>query len=98
MVSESFASEFMCSTCKRTTPHVATYAGRILVSVVCTVCGNNTHVARPSLRDEYMEDLRLRLASKPHRVIQRFRQHPARFLTSLPLALLRQPSKRLLGR
>ncbi len=88
-------TELMCSICGRATEQEIAYAGRLMVSARCLTCGNEIHVARESLPEEYKDDLLDRLRSKPHRLAHRLRKHPWRVLRSLPGAIVRQPYKLL---
>lgn len=93
MDTERFTTDLMCSVCGRITLQEATYAGRLLSRITCTHCGNVVHVNPDAFEEAYIEDLKLRLRSKPHRMLQRAAKHPLRFVGALPGAALRQPAK-----
>lgn len=86
-------TELLCSVCGRETIQDITYAGRLMTHARCSYCGTVVHFGRPSLHDDYLQDLRQRLQSKPRRLLHRATKHPLRFLRSLPAAIVRQPAK-----
>ncbi|PRX48511.1 hypothetical protein B0I33_104328 [Prauserella shujinwangii] len=77
-----------CHRCGRETRHELAYAGRLLVVTTCTRCGNG--IGR-DVRRRYLADLRQRVASKPGRMLRRFRRHPVGFTTSLPRTTVLKP-------
>lgn len=86
-------ADLECEVCGRATEHELRYAGRLLESTECTVCGTHTEVPGRVLLPDYVHDLEQRLASKPARMWRRVRREPTRFLRTLPAAVLRQPAK-----
>ena len=51
------------------------------------------HVNPSPFKNSYIEDLKLRLRSKPRRMVRRAAKRPLRFVCALPVATLRQPVK-----
>lgn len=92
MVSVEHAN-LACETCDRETEHELHYAGRLLESTRCTVCGTHLEISHRALLPAYLLDLEQRVASKPRRMLRRVRQDPVGYLRSLPAAILRQPGK-----
>ncbi|WP_243658879.1 hypothetical protein [Tamaricihabitans halophyticus] len=70
------------------TTHELAYAGRLLVSSTCQECG---HTIERDVRDQYVADLRHRMASKPRRMLRRFRRRPWSYAWSLPKAAAAKP-------
>lgn len=93
MATDSEQSELMCSVCGRDTLQLANYAGRLLTHVTCTECGTVVRFEPGRLKDEYVADLRMRLRTKPARLLRRASKHPLTFVRALPGAILRQPAK-----
>ncbi|MGW3963579.1 hypothetical protein ACWED2_27440 [Amycolatopsis sp. NPDC005003] len=77
-----------CSRCGTETAHDLAYAGRLLVKITCTRCGKTIERDR---RAEYLADLGQRVATKPKRMVKRFRRHPLGFVGSLPKTLAAKP-------
>jgi len=77
-----------CPKCGTETPHELAYAGRLLVVTTCTRCGRTIE---RDVRARYLADLRQRLASKPQRMLRRFRKHPLGFTSSLPKTVPSKP-------
>jgi hypothetical protein len=77
-----------CPRCGQETRHELAYAGRLLVVTTCTRC---EHSIERDVRARYVADLRQRLASKPGRMLRRFRRHPLTFTTSLPRTVPSKP-------
>lgn len=86
-------AELRCESCRRVTDHDLRYAGRLLESVRCTVCGSQVELSQRALLPAYVQDLEQRLASKPRRMLHRASKDPVAFALSLPLAIARQPVK-----
>ncbi|HEX2806694.1 MAG TPA: hypothetical protein VHN80_11045 [Kineosporiaceae bacterium] len=85
-----------CVACGQECPHELVLVGRLLHSTRCSACG---HVVRHEQRDlmsAYLRDLEHRVLTKPQRMVRRALSEPRTFVTTLPLALARQPGK-LLG-
>jgi hypothetical protein len=78
----------LCESCRQETAHRLAYAGRLLVVTECLRCG---HTVRRDVRCRYLADLRQRVATKPARMLRRFRRHPVRFASSLPRTTVRKP-------
>lgn len=82
-----------CSSCGQEAEHELRYAGRLVAATRCAACG---HVVRHEQRDlaaTYLRDLEHRLTTKPARLLRQASTDPARFLSSLPASLARQPVK-----
>ncbi|MQA10614.1 MAG: hypothetical protein GEU98_19085 [Pseudonocardiaceae bacterium] len=77
-----------CQRCGADSTHELAYAGRLLVTSTCTECG---HTIERDVRDRYVADLRHRVASKPRRMLRRFRRHPVSYACSLPRAVASKP-------
>lgn len=82
-----------CEVCERATEHELHYAGRLLESVRCTVCGTHIELSARALLPSYVVDLERRVASKPRRMLRRARLDPVGFARALPASLMRQPAK-----
>jgi hypothetical protein len=78
----------LCESCGQQTSHRLSYAGRLLVVTECERCH---HTVERDIRRRYLADLRQRVATKPIRMLRRFRKHPLDFATSLPRTALRKP-------
>ncbi|GLY70628.1 hypothetical protein [Amycolatopsis taiwanensis] len=81
-------ADLTCSRCGKETRHELAYAGRLLAAITCTECGK---VIERDLRARYLTDLRQRLATKPKRMLRRFRKDPLRFASSLPKTVPAKP-------
>ncbi|MGC7095322.1 hypothetical protein ACPZ19_11695 [Amycolatopsis lurida] len=77
-----------CPRCHTETRHDVVYAGRLVVAVTCTECGESLE---RDIRSLYLADLRQRVATKPKRMLRRFRKHPLRFARSLPKTVPAKP-------
>jgi len=86
-------SELECEHCGRVTEHELHYAGRLLESVRCTVCGHQMALSHRALVPAYLHDLERRVASKPQRMRRRAELDPRGFWSGLPAAIVRQPRK-----
>ena len=86
-------SELRCESCELVTEHELHYAGRLLESVRCSNCGHQVVLRHQALLPAYLHDLEQRVASKPQRMYLRAVRDPRGFLSGLPLALARQPTK-----
>ncbi len=86
-------SELACDRCDQVTEHELHYAGRLLESVRCTRCGHRVMLSHQALLPAYLHDLEHRVASKPQRMLRRAARDPRGFLTGLPRAVVRQPTK-----
>ena len=81
-------SNLRCTVCDREAEHEVVYAGRFVTQIVCTHCGA---VTRLDVSEDYLPDLRDRVATKPRRLASVFRDHPLSSTTSLPGRLLSKP-------
>ena len=86
-------SDLACERCDLVTEHELHYAGRLLESVRCTRCGHRVMLSHQALLPAYLHDLEHRVVSKPQRMYRRAAHDPRGFLTGLPFALARQPTK-----
>jgi hypothetical protein len=86
-------ADLACETCGEIREHELHYAGRLLESTRCTVCGTEVEVTPRAMVPAYLRDLEQRVASKPRRMMRRAARDPVGFATSLPGAILRQPVK-----
>lgn len=77
-----------CPHCGRPTEHELRYAGRLLVSSGCTVCGRSIDL---DVRRRYVADLAGRIRSKPRRLVRRLRRHPVAFSAGLPRSTAAKP-------
>lgn len=91
-MSDEYADLF-CETCGEVTDHDLRYAGRLLESTRCTVCGSHLELSQRALIPAYVHDLEQRLASKPRRMWHRAAPDPVGYARGLPRAVLRQPAK-----
>lgn len=82
-----------CGNCGRESTHELDYAGRILASTKCQVCGYTIRHPRDDLGPAYRHDLEQRVASKPYRMLRRLRRHPVKFVLGLPSAVVSKPRK-----
>lgn len=86
-------AELTCETCQRSTTHELHYAGRLLESTRCSVCGTHLEISHRALLPAYVMDLEQRVVSKPRRMWQRAVRDPLAYARSLPAAIARQPAK-----
>lgn len=86
-------AELRCEVCGRVTDHELHYAGRLLESVRCTVCGTQLGLRQRALLPAYVHDLEHRVVSKPGRMLRRVAHDPLGYTVRLPAAVLRQPGK-----
>jgi hypothetical protein len=86
-------SELRCESCELVTEHELHYAGRLLESVRCTVCGHRVVLSHHALLPAYLHDLEHRVVSKPQRMLRRASEDPRGFLVTLPFAVVRQGPK-----
>jgi hypothetical protein len=86
-------SDLSCERCDLVTEHELHYAGRLLESVRCTRCGHRVTLSHQALLPAYLHDLEQRVVSKPQRMYRRAAHDPRGFLTGLPRAVVRQPTK-----
>lgn len=90
---ETELADLLCSACGRITEHDVVYAGRLLLHTECHRCHHIVRYPHESLPEEYLEDLKDRVRTKPRRLLRRANRHPRSFLAGLPGAVLRQPRK-----
>jgi hypothetical protein len=86
-------ADLMCETCNRVRPHELHYAGRLLESTRCQVCGTRVEMSPRAMVPAYLRDLEQRVASKPRRMLRRAARDPLGYARTLPRAVLRQPAK-----
>ena len=87
------SADLSCEHCETTTEHELHYAGRLLESVRCTVCGHRVVLSHQALLPAYLHDLEHRVASKPQRMLRRAAANPVGFTLTLPFAVVRQGPK-----
>jgi len=87
-MSEPMHAVLGCARCGAATEHDLRYAGRLLVSSGCTVCGLRIDL---DVRRRYLSDLASRIRGKPKRVVRRLRHHPVTFTAGLPRSMLLKP-------
>lgn len=80
-----------CGHCGTDTPHELHYAGRLLASTECEVCGFTIRHSGSDMKSSYVADLGQRLVSKPRRMLRRFARHPVQFASNLPASVLAKP-------
>jgi len=90
MISEMEA-ELYCLHCKKDTPHLVTYAGNILKSVKCTVCGSELEIKREKLLGNYAVDFIERILTKPYRMTKELEGDLKKFIISLPIRIITKP-------
>lgn len=83
-------SNLRCTACEEDSEHVVVYAGRFVSEIKCTRCGA---VTRLDVSEEYLPDLRQRIASKPARLLRRLRRDPGEIAISLPRRTLSKPKR-----
>ena len=86
-------AQLYCETCEKVRDHELHYAGRLLESVRCPVCGTQFELSQRALLPAYVKDLEGRIVSKPGRMLHRAARDPLGFARQLPGAILRQPRK-----
>jgi hypothetical protein len=86
-------ADLACETCGQVTDHELRYAGRLLEWTRCSVCGTQVEVTPRVMLPAYARDLEQRLASKPRRMLRRWRDDPVGYTKGLPASILRQPLK-----
>jgi hypothetical protein len=91
-VSETVEMERYCLNCKEETVHVLHYADGLLKEGRCTRCGS-VFSNKLKLMEVYGENLMKRMLSKPLRLAEELREHPAETLMGLPGRAIRKPFK-----
>ena len=86
-------ADLTCESCDAVTEHELHYAGRLLESTRCTVCGTRVEMSPRALVPAYLRDLEQRVVSKPRRMMRRAARDPFGYARSLPRTVLRQPAK-----
>jgi hypothetical protein len=86
-------ADLTCEACGQVTDHELRYAGRLLESTRCSVCGTQVEVTVRAMVPAYARDLESRMASKPRRMWRRWRRDPVGYTLALPGAVARQPVK-----
>ena len=86
-------ADLACETCGEIREHELHYAGRLLESTRCTVCGTEVEVTPRAMVPAYLRDLEQRVVSKPGRMLRRAARDPVGFARYLPGAIARQPAK-----
>lgn len=81
-----------CTACEEESEHVVVYAGRFVSEIRCTTCGALT---RLDVSEDYLPDLRQRVASKPGRLLRRLRRDPAELASTLPRSVASKPRRML---
>ncbi|MFI7482254.1 hypothetical protein ACH9EU_07530 [Kocuria sp. M1R5S2] len=81
-------ASLVCASCFTECDHEMTYAGRLLTSFRCSNCGATVNIR---VSEDYIPDVGRRLASKPGRMMRRFRKHPVSYTLSLPRAVATKP-------
>jgi hypothetical protein len=75
-------------------PHLISYAGNVLTSIVCSRCAKNLGPAQGVLLREYLTDFEGRLLHKPGKLVRRAVHEPLRFLLwDLPVGLVLKPAE-----
>ena len=86
-------AHLLCEECGDLAIHDVQYAGRLVVSSVCTSCGAVTSADTTDARTRYLRDLEHRLQSKPRRLLRRALDDPKGFVATLPTKVVAQPTK-----
>ena len=81
-------ASLVCASCLKECDHEVTYAGRLVAAFRCSNCGTQVNI---QVADDYFPDVGRRLASKPRRMMRRFRKHPLGYTLSLPRAVATKP-------
>jgi len=81
-------ASFVCASCLQECDHEVAYAGRLVAAFKCSNCGTQVDI---QVADDYLPDVGRRLASKPRRMMRRFRKHPLGYTLSLPRAVATKP-------
>jgi hypothetical protein len=81
-------ASLVCASCLKECDHEVTYAGRLVAAFKCSNCGTQVNI---QVADDYFPDVGRRLASKPRRMMLRFRKHPLGYTLSLPRAVASKP-------
>ncbi|MFF0989426.1 hypothetical protein [Kocuria nitroreducens] len=81
-------ASLVCASCLKECDHEVTYAGRLVAAFKCSNCGTQVNI---QVADDYFPDVGRRLASKPRRMMRRFRKHPLGYTLSLPRAVATKP-------
>lgn len=82
-----------CPACAQEHPHEVVYAGRLLVSTLCSGCGHEIAKDPVLLRRAYLDDLPHRVITKPVRMLRSAAAHPRAFARELPGAVLTKFAK-----
>jgi hypothetical protein len=93
MTDEAMTAELHCAQCDKETLHTIVYAGRLLVSSTCQICGMQVKHESNDLRFHYVKDLEHRLITKPRRLWRRFWRTPVTLTITLPKKVMQQPAK-----
>jgi hypothetical protein len=93
MTDEEMTVELHCAQCDKETLHTIVYAGRLLVSSKCGICGMQVKHESNDLRFQYVKDLEHRLVTKPRRLLRRFWRTPVNLTFTLPRKVMQKPAK-----
>jgi uncharacterized Zn finger protein len=84
-------STLVCPRCQKETTHELHYAGDVLYDIRCTKCGDEFYAGRHTDED-LANELRLRVVSKPRRVLRAVRRKPST-LVGMPVRILTKPAR-----
>ena len=93
MSSEIIETTLECTHCGSETVHQLVYVGRILASTTCKQCHVQVKHEADDLRVHYARDLAHRVATKPFRLLRRFRRAPVTTALETPRKTMSKPRK-----
>ncbi|MFK3939942.1 bh protein [Alkalihalobacillus sp. NPDC078783] len=90
MNTSQMEADLYCIHCKEEVPHEITYVNNQLKSIECLECRHDLEI-NLNLNKEFYEETQKRVATKPKRMTQEYREDLSRFLFSLPVRVISKP-------
>ncbi|QDP41320.1 bh protein [Radiobacillus deserti] len=83
-------TELFCIHCEDDTLHLITYLNDVITKVECEDCQNGIEL-RVNVMEEFYKESYHRIASKPARITNEYREDLSHFLFSLPIRVITKP-------
>ncbi|TSB47250.1 bh protein [Alkalicoccobacillus porphyridii] len=90
MKTSQMEADLYCIHCKEEVLHEITYVNDQLKSIECIECSHDLEFVM-DLDQEFYEETQKRIATKPKRMTQEYREDLSRFLFSLPVRVISKP-------
>ena len=90
MKSSTMEAQLYCIHCNNTTPHVITYINEKMKSIECEECHNAIEFKVDIMKELYKE-VYDRIATKPSRITEEYKQDLDEFLGKIPIRVISKP-------